>query len=158
MGDGQQRNPGTDANAPLRVVRSVHRRYGRCYWFRYNSPRSSSSACALIAILLAPDLSGLLPKEWIWTIAGNDIQARWAVWLMLIHLSLSALCIFAIRAKRTKAVEVMLAGCAIWFALNGVDELLSGNLFGMVVVKYPILLAGMIATHYYIKRHDRSNK
>lgn len=86
------------------------------------------------------------------------MQARWAVWLMLIHLSLSALCFFAIRVKRTMAVEVMLAGCALWFALNGVDELLSGNLFRMVVVKYPILLAGMIATHYYIKHHDRASK
>ena len=41
---------------------------------------------------------------------------------------------------------------------EAVDELLSGNLIGMVVVKYPILLAGMIATHYYIKRYDRASK
>lgn len=137
-------------------MRSAYRGRGRGICSRWIPPRPSTPACALIAILLAPDLCGLLPKEWTWTISGNDMQARWVVWLMLIHLSLSAMCFFVIRVKRTRAVEIMLAGCAIWFALNGVDELLSGNLFRMIWVKYPVLAVGIYATHRYIKRHDRA--
>lgn len=96
------------------------------------------------------------PKPWTWPIEYlPPMQTRWVAWLALTQLSLAALCIFAIRAKMVYKTQAMLVGCAIWFTLQGVDEVLAGNLFGTLWVEYPILLTGIIATHLHLKRHDR---
>lgn len=86
-----------------------------------------------------------------------QMQARWVAWLALTQLSLSALCIFAVRVEITRRIRIMLVGCAVWFALQGIDEVLAGNFFQTLWIEYPILLAGIVATHLYIKRHARSD-
>lgn len=157
MGNRQQRSGG-EPNTPLRVVRSIHRKTGFHLGRGWVPSRPSTASCALIAILLAPDLCGLVPAEWSMTFGGQAMQARWVVWLVLTQLSLSALCIFAIRAKVTYGVQVRLAGCALWYVLQALDEAIAGNLWATQWIEYPALMVGIFGVHLYLRKYDRTGK
>lgn len=86
------------------------------------------------------------------------MQGRWVVWLAMIQLSLSAMCYVAYVVPRNYGSRVLLTASALWFAIQGLDEVIAGNIFPNGYVEYPILLAWFMLALYHIHRHERRER
>ena len=106
----------------------------------------------MLALIVTPSLMSHLPQTPI-----NGMPLTWVAWLSAMQLSLAALCFAIVRLKRTKAIEVVATGSAIWFALQAVDEWLTGNFFGLgAIVEYIALSLLCFATYLYLRKNERS--
>lgn len=106
----------------------------------------------MLALIVTPSLMNHLPQTPI-----NGMPLNWVAWLSAMQLSLAALCLAIVRLKRTKAIEVVATGSAIWFALQAVHEWLTGNFFGLgAILEYVVLVLWCIATYLYLRKHERS--
>lgn len=106
----------------------------------------------MLALIVTPSLMGHLPQTPI-----NGMPLNWVAWLSAMQLSLALLCLAIVRLKRTKHIEVVATSSALWFALQAVDEWLTGNFFGLVaIVEYFALALLCIATYIYLRKHERA--
>lgn len=104
----------------------------------------------MAALIVTPSLMSHLPQTPI-----NGMPLNWVAWLSAMQLSLALLCFAIVRLKRTKAIEVVASGAAIWFALQAVDEWLTGNFFGLgAILEYVVLALWCFATYIYLRKHD----
>lgn len=115
----------------------------------------------MAALIVTPSLMTHLPDDiLLHKKVENGVEVgmplNWVAWLSAIQLSLALLCFAIVRLKRTKAIEVVAGGSAIWFALQAVDEWLTGNFFGLGAIGEYIALAILcIATYLYLRKHER---
>lgn len=143
MGNGKQRDAGSGGIVP--PLRTVHRRLDRSHQARWWAPRETLSACAALALLLClPDLANILPPE-----------RAWSWWLALTQLCSAALCLLAIYAPRIRAMSTILWAGALWYVVQGIDELVDGNYFGAGLWEYPIMAAYLSGIYLHLRNEHR---
>lgn len=116
----------------------------------------------MLALIVVPSLMTHLPDDILLHKKVKDgvevgMPLNWVAWMSAFQLSLALLCLAIVRLKRTKAVEAVAASSALWFALQAVDEWLTGNFFGLgAIVEYFALAILCIATYLYLRKHERA--
>lgn len=91
---------------------------------------------------------------------GNEdpMQVRWVAWLAMTQLSLSVMCYVAYVLPRNYGTKVLLTASAIWFAIQGLDEVLAGNFFMNGLIEYPILLVWFVIALYHVHKHESNQR
>ena len=84
------------------------------------------------------------------------MSAQWVASLSLTQFSIVALLLTFLSAPMTYGLRLSLKAAAVWYCLQGIDQIVAGNFFSNALVEYILLGAYWAAILLFIRHEGRT--